>query len=236
MDYDAFRSAWTDALRDANLLSYNDRAEEAVALDSMSRKHFVRVGMFQGGQPAEPFMGSMELSWEWNALKSARTRTNEGDVMAELLGRDTARDLKTELPALRIDITLHGKLSWDKPLLLAGPETWRAWVAEVASQVDPRLPPPKRPRYNKQGYEIIQSWLGEPEAQVRCGPMGELWLLGVELPAWQALDLPRKLDNPDKEDKSPGPQLKALAERVSAALTAWKKSLRMLLPEGAMLH
>jgi hypothetical protein len=144
--------------------------------------------------------------------------------------------MKTELPWLRTDVTLHGKLAWDKPLLLAGPETWRAWVAEVRNQVDPRLPPPKRPRINKDGFEIVHSWIGEPEARVRCGPMGELWLLGVELPAWQALDLPRRLDNPDKEDKGPEAQLKTLAGSLSAALTAWKKSLRMLLPEGAMLH
>jgi hypothetical protein len=64
MDHDAFRSAWTGALRAADLLAYHDRPEDSVTLTTMSLKHFVRVGMFQGGQPAEPFMGSMELSWQ----------------------------------------------------------------------------------------------------------------------------------------------------------------------------
>lgn len=235
MNHDAFRAAWDAALRAAGLLTRHDRPEDSVDLATMSRKYSVLVGMFQR-QPAEPFMGSMELSWQWDALHSARTHTTEDDVLTELLGRHdgAAEPMKTERPWLRVDIKLNGQLAWDKPLPLAGSETWRAWVAKVTGQVDPLLPL----RDDEPGREgAIQSWRGEPEAELRCGPLGELWLLGVKLAAWQGLDLPRQMDDQDREpDEGPEAQLEALAKRLVGALEAWKKALKMLLPEAALLH
>lgn len=235
MKHDAFRAAWDAALRDAGLLTSHDRPEDSVDLATMSRKYSVLVGMFQR-QPAEPFVGSMELSWQWDALHSARTQTTEEDVLTELLGRrdGDAEPMKTERPWLRVDIKLNGQLAWDKPLPLATSETWRAWVTKVLGQMDLLLPL----RDDEPGREVaIPSWRGEPEAELRCGPSGELWLLGVRLTAWQGVDLPRQWDDADREpDEGPEAQLEPFAKRLVGALDAWKKSLNMLLPEAALLH
>jgi len=90
--YDVFRKMWEETLRDAGLLTSHDSADETLSLGDMSRKHVVRVGVFQG-QPAEPFTGSMELSWKWDALQSARTQTTEDDLVTELFGRDVDGDV-----------------------------------------------------------------------------------------------------------------------------------------------
>jgi hypothetical protein len=234
MNYTAFYKAWDAALRTAGLLTSADRTEDSVELATMARKHSILVGVFHN-QRNELFTTSMELSWQWDALLSARMRTTEQDVLTELLGRQGAAPAETEQPWLRVDIKLHGKLEWGKPLPLASSETWRAWVAEVTSQVDPLLPPAA---YDEPGSEgSIRSWLGEPEAQLRVGHAGELWLLGVQLRAWQAIVLPRHFDDPDcMEDEDPRVQLDAMVARWVTALAAWKKSLMMLVPRGTLLH
>lgn len=232
MNYDAFRRQWEAALREAGLLTHLDDAEESVALATMSRKYVLRAGAFQN-QPAEPFTGSIELRWEWDALLAARARTTENDLLTTLLGRDTISPTDTVRPWLRIDIALHGKLAWGAPPTPVGREAWRSWVTEVTAQVDPLLPPSD----NDSGRDgAVHSWLGEPEAQLRCGSAGELWLLGVTLKGWQAVDLPRQWDGETTADEDPEEQLTMLAARLAEALGAWKRSLRLLLPKSSRLH
>lgn len=230
MNYDAFRAAWEKALGDAGLLSAYDRPEETISLGSMERRHAIRVGLtFGGGQRPEPFSASMELTWEWDALHSARSRTTEEDALTEFLGHKKAEGLRTDQPWLRVDVALHGKLDWDRPLLLPPQDTWRAWVGEVMAQMETLLP--QAGREHADGTTTPLSWCGEPEAQVRCGPAGEIWLLGVELQGWQGISLPRQWDDPDrKPDKGPEAQLDDFAKRLRQALDAWKKGLKMLLP------
>jgi hypothetical protein len=51
-------------------------------------------------------------------------------------------------------------------------------------------------------------------------------LEGVEIAAWQAIDVPRILDHPD-HDPDPGPdaELSAMFSRTRAALSAWMQAL-----------
>jgi hypothetical protein len=233
MHYEAFRDAWESALRAARLIVSHERAEESLLVGSMARRHALRLGVFHD-QPADPFTGSVEVSFRWSPALSARTETSEADLLTELVGRDAATALETDRPWLRMDITFAGKLAWGKPLLLAGPATWRTWAAHVADRVDPLLPALDEEDLGREG--VIDSWLGEPEAQVRVGPGGELWLLGVQFEGWQAIELPRQGDRDGELDPGPEAQLEALAARLRVALDAWKKSLTLLLPNTAQLH
>ena len=51
-------------------------------------------------------------------------------------------------------------------------------------------------------------------------------LEGLEIAAWQAIDVPRILDDPD-EDPDPGPdqELAAMFGRTRAALSGWMQAL-----------
>ena len=228
MDYHAFRRAWDEALHRADLLAHHVRAEEGIDLASMTRTYSIRLGMDRP-QPAEPFWGSMEVRWKWDALKSARTRTTEEDLLTELLGKEDPSRMRTDRPWLRVDVRLDGKLSWDRPVLLPASEIWRGWVTDVIGQLEGVLP-------EAEGVPI-QAWRGEPEAEVRCGPMGELWLLGVSLESWQAIELPRHWDNPErKPDVGPEKQLEKMAKGLHGALAIWKKSLKGLLPSLATMN
>ncbi len=98
MNYDGFCAAWDEALRRANLLSFHDRPEEVIDTKAMACRYTIRLGMSHR-QPAEPFFGSMELRWEWDALTSARAQTIEEDVVAELLGRENAKNNQKRVDA-----------------------------------------------------------------------------------------------------------------------------------------
>jgi hypothetical protein len=164
MKQDEFRTALERALRAAGVMTYPDRFDDLVDLQTMSRKGGGYLGMGLQ-QPAEPFMGTLELSWEWDALMTARMETTEEDELTTFVGRAETPNTETEPPAVRVDVRLHGKLALDKPLLVPPGERWRAWVAEVASKINPLLP---------EGADIssgaISSRLGDPEARVRVRP------------------------------------------------------------------
>lgn len=233
MNYDAFRRLWEASLRGAGLITSYDNVEEAVVLPTMARRYTRRVGMFQS-KVGEPITSSMELSWEWDALLSARTRSTENDLLTELHGREAYSPADTAQPWLRIDVKLHGKVAQDVPLPLTSAESLRSWVAEVASQVNP-LAPPLDDELDREG--VVEAWLGEPEAHVRCGTTGDLWLLGVALEGWQGVELPRQWDDSDETpDEGPEAMLDAFAGSLARALSAWTKSLKRLLPESGRLH
>ena len=74
---------------------------------------------------------------------------------------------------------------------------------------------------------------------MQFGADGELWLLGVELAAWQAITLPQQWDHREVEsDEPPQLQLEAFAQRLHGALQAWKDCLQALVPStgDARLH
>ena len=77
------------------------------------------------------------------------------------------------------------------------------------------------------------SWRGEPIAQLRCDPDGQLYLTGVEFPAWQGIGLPRQWDNLDRpRDDWPDVQLADFAGRLHRALQEWEACLEYLYREG----
>jgi hypothetical protein len=65
---------------------------------------------------------------------------------------------------------------------------------------------------------------------MECALDGQLYLTGIELSAWQGIDLPGQWDDPDRElDEDPDEQLADFAQRVWQALREWGNSLRHLL-------
>src|SRR5205807_319419 len=77
-------------------------------------------------------------------------------------------------------------------------------VHERLEGIEP-LVPEDRLRERQDGRHEILAWQSEPVAHVVCGPAGDLWLQGLELPAWQAIELPRRWSDPDRRaDEHPG--------------------------------
>lgn len=228
MNHDAFRAAWLDALQAIGLRGYPDRGEDLIDLGTMCRKHSLRVGMGHE-QVAEPFFVTMLLGWTWTPVHSARTYTNEEDLLSELLGHEQARAVLTERPWVRVDVQLHATLPWGQPLRLEGADRLHRWTGEVTRALQPMLR--SRVERNSAGIEAIHASIREPQARVECGGSGELLLLGVEVEAWRGVQLPRTSDVDDVLEDDTAPQLARLATDAGAALAAWTRSLALLLRE-----
>ncbi len=239
MHYEEFRAAWDHALRRGRVISFHDRPEETIDIATMDRRYRVRVGL--GAQPGpEPFTTSMLLKWEWDALISARFVTCEEDLLTQVLGPRPRKRIATDQPWLRVDVELAGMLPMDRPIRIPSAEAWRGWVDQTMGSVDPLLPALKA-KLSPRGLPIVESWLGEPEADVAIRPDGDLRLSGVTLRAWQAIKLPRHWDDPErKPDAHPQKQLESFAKRLHDSLEDWKRCLKLLvaMPEsaGRVLH
>lgn len=225
MKYAEFRAAWDTILQAAGLSPFG-WPTETIDLGLMSRGY---EALFTAGaaESAGPFSVSAALSWKWDALQSARTMTVEEDLLVELFGRDGAL-LVTEQPWLRVDVRLNASLPWGQPIALPPAEVWRGWVAGVNAALDPLLP---RVETNGEADELpTLAWRGDPQAELECDPEGRLWLQRVKVPAWQAILLPRRWDNPDRPaDEGLDDQLTDFARRLREALLAWIDRLDALL-------
>ena len=226
LNYDRFRAAWQEALDASDMRAFLCPATETLDLSQMSRTHETHVLLVPGRDPTiEPFTVSASLSWTWDALLSARTATTEEDLLGELFGT-AGRDQDTGQPWLRVDITLKAALPWASPLPLPGTVKWRRWATDVTERLTPLLP---NGCTDRDGKQLVLSWLGAPEARAQCAPDGRLYLTEVELSAWQGINLPRHWDDPDREpDEEPDTQLAELIGRVWKALQAWERSVRHL--------
>lgn len=233
MNYDEFRKAWGRALRESGLPLLSAREGDATLdLRSMDRTFTTYVEPL-GGQEAEPFHVAATLSWRWDSLLTARTATTEEDMLVELLGREDSRAVETERPWLRVDVTLHASLPYGKPIAMPAPSVWAKWAREAhgrLNEIEP-LVPEEDVREGTDGRLEILAWQGEPIAKVACGPDGDLKLESVEISAWQAVELPRRWDDSDREpDEHPARQLDEMFNRIRAALHAWMQAVDHLAP------
>lgn len=186
----------------------------------------VRLG---SAQRAGPFHAAAILSWQWEASLAARSATTEEDLLMELFGPG-GYYLSTEPPWLRVDVTLRAAPPVDAPLPMPGAEAWRRWAAAVSDRLATLLPITSEE--DEHGL-IALSWRSEPEVRLRCEPDGRLLLAGVELAAWQGIELLCQWDNPDREwDADPDEQLADFAGRVRAALREWGDCLEHLISAG----
>lgn len=224
MTYAEFKQAWTWALRDSALPIFGvDPIQESVDLRTMDRTCESFVEPF-GGQDTEPFHVTASLSWRWGSIQTARTATTEEDLLTELLGRENVRRVRTERPWLRVDVSLRASLPYGNPIPMPSGSAWTKWARETIGRLDclESVVPAEVAREGRGGRLEILAWQGDPVARVLCGPEGELKLEGMKLSSWQAIDLPRKWDDPSRRaDKPPDDQLVAMFARVKAALNAW---------------
>ena len=231
MTYDQFKELWTWALRESGLpIGGVNPIEESLDLGSTDRRctSFVHLS-----DPAAAFHVSAELGFRWDALKAARTRSTEDDMVRELFGLERATYPRTVAPWLRVDVTLRASTLWGKEIPLPPAEVWRGWARETIGRlenVEPLLPI-EQVHENRQGGLEILACRSDPELNVICRPDGVLVLRGVEVAAWQAIHLPRTWDDTSrKPDKGPHDQLAALLVRLKAALQGWRVALDHLAP------
>jgi len=231
MNYEEFKELWTWALRESGLpIGGVTPIEETLDLRSTDRhcKSFVYAH-----DRVATFHVSAELGFRWDALQTARTRCYEEDTVRQLFGADRGESPRTEVPWLRVDVTLSANTEWGKEISLPSAEVWQSWVRETIGRlenIEPLLPI-EQVRDNRKGNLEILAFRSEPELNVLCKPDGSLVLRGVEVAAWQAINLPRKWDDSSrKPDKGPHEQLAALFRRLTASLRGWREALDHLAP------
>jgi hypothetical protein len=78
---------------------------------------------------------------------------------------------------------------------------------------------------NAMGALEVLAWQGPPKAEIACNPNGALELEAVTIAAMQLIELPRTLDVGVEPDDGPEPQLRAMFQRIRAALMAWMQAL-----------
>lgn len=233
MNYEQFKELWTGALRESGLLILGVRPiDESLDLSSTDRRCKTCV-LPPSNQLAAAFHATASLEFRWDALQTARTHTTEEGMLQELFGVDRTRNPRTEVPWLRVDVTLHASTDWGKEIPLPRGDVWSRWARETLGRlenVEPLLPI-EQVRETRTGRLEYLAWRSDPELNVLCKPDGTLLLRGVEVAAWQAVDLPRKWDDSSRRpDKEPHDQLAALFRRLKAALRGWMEALDHLAP------
>ena len=140
--------------------------------------------------------------------------------------------METELPWLRVDASLAARAHLDAKRQLPEPVTWQRWALEISARLETLLPA----QVGRDSDGAILGWRGDPSVELRCGAGGQLFLTGVEIAAWQAIELPRIWDDPERpRDPEVEPQLADLAKRVRGALDVWAEALATL-ESGARVH
>jgi len=225
MNYDNFCSLWFDALKSASFpSSFPLWPTENVDTKTMDRSYSIIIHWPSSVQLEGRFNVTASLGWNWDSLLSARFSTTEEDMLMQIFGDFDIHE-NTEQPWLRVDISLNAIVSYKHPMPLPYESTWRSWVSEVYSQVSPIFGN-EESKSGEEGGTL--TWCGEPEARFQCAQSGELFLMGVNLSAFQGINLPRQWDHPDKWDEGPEQQIDDFFKRVKTLLQAWDDSLRFL--------
>lgn len=223
MDYDDFKTTFMSALRESGLPTIGLTPEEVLDLHRADRTFTIGVEPMDR-EIGTPFHIAANIFFRWDALQTARTRSCEEDVVVELLGREDAQDLDTVVPSLRVDIKLRATLALGKGMPMPPPATWAKWSKEALGRLEKIEPLVSEEvlRESADGYHAILAWQGDPEIKASCNAVGELRLDAITVRAFQMIELPRKWDDPEREpDEDPRGQLRAMFERVRAALYAW---------------
>ena len=224
VNYDEFKAAFLQSLRESRLPTIGSSPNEEV-LDLHSTDRTVTVYV----EPIDRDIGGRfhvrgVVSWRWDALQAARTRSTEEDLLTELLGREGSHDVETGRPWLRVDIKLRAGLEYGKSIAMPSAATWQKWGEEALGRLEnvERLVDEEVTRELPDGNLAILAWQGDPEIKVTCDHLGELRLHSISVSAFQGIDLPRRWDDSEREpDDEPHDQLAKMFKRVKAALHAW---------------
>lgn len=229
MRYEDFTRCWQAALSGAGLSTFHGE-RELVDVAAMERTYeiFVEPGV---GQQTRPFFVTAKLSYRWDALQTARSQFNEEDLLRTVLGDD--HDVPTLRPWLRVDVELSATLPYDAPLPMPSQEQRARWIEETTGRLDrvERLLSEETVAEDARGRLAVLAWRSDPVIKARCEARGALLLEGVEVSAWQAINLPRIWGDPERdEDPPPVHELERMFARVRGALYAWMEALDHLRP------
>ena len=226
MNYETFRSLWSQTLGARDLKLFEHTIQETMDTVSLKRSYRALVRRQQERSAPSPFSVSAELTWDWDALLTARFATTEEDMLTEVFGRKR-RPKNTLAPWLRLDVRLLAMVQGDGFYPFPGSSAWRDWAAMVFADVSPHFPnvmegDPEMPS--------VVSWCQEPEIQLTCSAGGQLYLLGASLAAAQIIHMPRQWDDTQRRpDPDPQKQLIEFFRRVQSGLEAWQGALDELL-------
>jgi hypothetical protein len=232
VDYDEFKAAFMSALRDSRLPMIGLAPDEVLGLRSGDRVLTVGVEPFDRDM-ARPFHVAATISFRWDAFQTARTVTCEEDLLVELVGRDDAEDIETEQPWLRVDIKLRAGVEWGKGIPMPPPATWARWSREALGRLETIEPLVSDDvvRPIPAGRHAVLAWQGDPVVKATCNARGELRLEEITVSAFQGIDLPRKWsDSAHDTDEPPDDQLRAMFDRLKAAIHAWGEVMDHLRP------
>jgi hypothetical protein len=231
MTYEEFRAAFLRSMKESGPPNMGFQ-EEKLDLVSLDRT----FGVFMepvGGQRSKPFHATAAISWRWSALQTHRGILPEEDTLRELLG-DVGEDIEPGgSRILRVDIKLSASTMVGHPVPMPSTAKWAEWTRETLGRLESgeALLPEDDVEETDDGRLAILAWKGDPRIEADCSPAGGVRLHAVKLDAFQLINLPTNLDDPDRH---PGPhpaeQLDAMFARVKAALYAWMDALDHLVP------
>ncbi|MFA5874073.1 MAG: hypothetical protein WC832_08905 [Anaerolineales bacterium] len=224
MDYSDFLPTWNKALNTAGLNFPGLFPEQSVDLRSIDRTYRTFIPFGLSGHRFSPFHVTVELSWRWDALLSARFDTSEEDLLMQIYGEHGVHE-DTDQPWLRVDFAFHAGLQKDLYALFPSPEAWRKWAAAVTSQI----PPSFAEEFDEDEYDWAFSWCGEPVIETICSSSGQFYLSSVSLPAWKGIALPRQWDDPERlPEEDPFDPLVELFTWIRKNAQLWGESLKAL--------
>jgi len=224
MNYDTFLQTWNRALASARLNHPGMFPDQTLDLQSMDRSYRAFIPFGLSSHKYSPFTVTVEVSWRWDALLSARFATTEEDLIMQIyeergLYQDTAS------PWLRVDFTFHASLPMDRYALLPSPEAWRKWASAIITQI----PPSFSTKFEDTDDDRPYGWCGEPTAEATCASTGQFYLASVSLPGWKGITLPRQWDDPERRaEEDPFDQLVELFNWLRENANIWGESLKPL--------
>jgi hypothetical protein len=226
MDYDSFRTAWTNALWKSGLRRIDLHPTETVDLRTMDRSYETVIEPL-GGQDAKPFHVMAKLAWTWDALSNTRGWVGDERVLKEMIGREAAAEMPTERCFVRVDFELSASAPYGHPLVMPPPPAWRKWARETLQRLQSTEPlvPGQAWRETPSGAAEVLAWQDAPKVTATCMPDGELRLEGVQTAAWQLVEVPRAFAEGNVPHAPMARQLTESFARLRAALAAWMQSL-----------
>jgi len=217
MRYNELRDTLLRALQDSRFRVIG-RPSETIDLTTTTRRYEIFLEDV-AVQRAEPFYVAASVAFRWDPFESARTYTNEDDLITELLGRHD-ETIDTMPRSLRVDFVLKASLSYEIQVPLLGVDRWRSWAHATHESLHTLLPT-EAPEHRGRPI-VVTGWGGTVAVESECSATSEILLRVVSLPSWQSVILPRLRDSLDEEPEvDVDRQLDVLARRYRTALDTW---------------